>query len=663
MKSVWPALVTPTVFDCSHQPDWDSFRRQVDEHARNGWPMEGPGAVALEQTARTLENRWRYLVCSQECRNSEDFRWGYVEAMGADVCHDSPQFERYVVVHYPGSEGTPLSAYRTVADFNNRNLTYRSGAGSGGKFCFYGYVAALVVLAQFAFPRSVAYAQRYLYIALAILGDFFAFDWLDSSGWPVRLLDINIHLSTVADAWRPLAPGMESLMSRHPGERGAGPLQAFLRWEGTGEAAKRTRRLWCQPHEGQTEMGIEGNGKAKTMFERFERTIGVRVRFIGNSIGHNVCGNYGLCASPDVERKVVQHLYGYSKGGTFDEVSPAFVAAFRPHVAAADVLMCTQPPAWCRFLLAFADKPVFMYIGLPLMWDVHEADRMPWLREFAAMAQDDGHVVVASSVFLAHEVHWQAGVLPPVQRLLGLHTGAAHTPVRNDSVLFSRFGTSAGMSECVVNRFLGANPWYPLRFVQLEEILFEEHRATRGDPSVLAGRESWANRLSELRTPGMPYRAMAEHRAAVLFPYDAVIFLFHELYSMQVPVFVPRDLWRWLFGPLTLPRMEARLADGQGGRAADAVAPPPGSPFFAEPRRPLNMDQALYWAGLTDWALLPHVHYFRGAAELLERLLDGPGLRAASARMKTFNEDQVVLSVDGWRRVAWRLLHASQGAL
>ncbi|CAE8651977.1 unnamed protein product, partial [Polarella glacialis] len=145
--------------------------------------------------------RWAHMVCDRDCRTTEDLRWGFVESLGS-ICQDSPQFDRYIVSHY----------------FRNRGLEYGKASSLEDRqgFCLFGYVTALVVLAQFEFPRSVAHAQRYLFRALTLLGDFFVFDWLDSSSWPVRLWDINFHLIVLSNEWkRSVSPDVISI---HPGE-------------------------------------------------------------------------------------------------------------------------------------------------------------------------------------------------------------------------------------------------------------------------------------------------------------------------------------------------------------------------------------------------------------------------------------------------------------
>lgn len=42
---------------------------------------------------------------------------------------------------------------------------------------------------------------------------------------------------------------------------------------------------------------------------------------------------------------------------------------------------------------------------------------------------------------------------------------------------------------------------------------------------------------------GAPYRVLASFRAAVVYPYDVALAIFYELYSMGMPLFLPREDW------------------------------------------------------------------------------------------------------------------------
>merc|ERR1712032_136907 len=178
---------------------------------------------------------------------------------------------------------------------------------------------------------------------------------------------------------------------------------------------------------------------------------------------------------------------------------------------------------------------------------VADTDRASFLVAFRELVLDERNLVVANNAYLAEEILWQTGLRVPTLRIHGLHTNATWVPLRSQEVLVSRPGTSGGLQECVLERFVDANPGYPLRFVQFTNLL---------DPNTT--REVYNNTLT--------YEELAEHRALVTFPYDTSLMLFWEFYSMNVPMFVPFQLWRWgVFGQhtrrdLALPRLEEDAA-------------------------------------------------------------------------------------------------------
>ncbi|CAE7549131.1 unnamed protein product [Symbiodinium pilosum] len=308
---------------------------------------------------------------------------------------------------------------------------------------------------------------------------------------------------------------------------------------------------------------------------------------------------------------------------------------------------------------------MLLYVGLPVMWDLHDSDRDGWATDFADILTSQRNVVIAISVFVARQVHWQFGVRIPTLRPLGLHALAMHVPLRNSSVLVSRFGTSGGFSECMFDKFAEVNRhWFPLHFIQMEAILFEEHLAFTGDDE-LENAKTWQEHTSEIKVPHMPYNKLASHRAVVCMPYDTSIFLFNEFYSTNMPVLVPRDLWRWLIGPVTSPMMEYRhwTAEALESDVSVGLGPIPGSsPFYASVHRPMAVEQALEWSVYSDWAMLPHLIYFDGVPDLFLKLLDTDILHAASIKMKVFNDEELVLAVENWRKVANRLVYAAQEA-
>ena len=142
--------------------------------------------------------------------------------------------------------------------------------------------------------------------------------------------------------------------------------------------------------------------------------------------------------------------------------------------------MCSIPAVWCRLLwdasLALrsagaAPKPIFAYLGLPILQYVRYGERHDFLQSFVEMAQEERNIVAANNAYLAEEVAWQTGLKIPTLRIHGLHTNATYVPLRHREVLISRPGTSGGWQECVLNRFVEVNEDYPLRFVQFTNLL------------------------------------------------------------------------------------------------------------------------------------------------------------------------------------------------
>lgn len=320
----------------------------------------------------------------------------------------------------------------------------------------------------------------------------------------------------------------------------------------------------------------------------------------------------------------------------------------------ADVFMFTAPIHWCRIFLGLG-KPLLLVPGLPVLWDVRDEDREVWAAEFTEILKSPAHVVFAMTSFVAVEIQWQFGIRIPTIRIMGLHTKAVYAPLENSSILVSRSGTSGALSECILQRFLDANlQQFPFQFVQLEALLFSE-QLRRSRERSFEGATSWKDHTSEIKVPEMPYMRLARHRAAICLPYDAIIFLFSELYSANVPVFVPRDLWRWITGPLTMPQMEIRGPDIEN---VDLSQVPWRSPFYASVHRPMEVEQGLEWASYSDWALLPHLRYFSSVPDILLQLLDSEALHETSAKMKSFNDEELVITVEKWRRIAHRLVYA-----
>lgn len=637
------AVRVPQLLGCDHLPVWRSFRERVVAVVEGGFVKD----PALEKEAEALVERWRPFVClTAECRTSAELGFEFLKDLHQE-CVDSPNFERYLVRHY----------------FKNTGLTYDGPASETRGFCLYGYVAALVVVAWHAVPEHVGYALQHLYMAQHLLGHYHSFDYLESSSWPVSSFLILINLRQVGQT---LVPMLEPPEYAHPGEFGASWYYERLAWAGTTEAAKPKPGIAPfrpLPFDAASTAGWRGRGslparprvivwqfcihtstagEALTMIRRFLHKE-FDVQFRGNSVAVTLCKNYEphLCAQGEKLEFLDRLVDRLMADEAYEQLSQDFTSRMLPELVQADVWMCSIPAVWCRLLFDAArspgapqpTKPIFAYLGLPLLQYTPSASRLDFLEAFRQMAVDERNIVVANNPYLAEEVLWQTGVRIPTVRIHGLHTGATYLPSRLQEVLVSRPGTSGGLEECMLNRFVEANPGYPIRFVQFTHLL---------DPQSSSSTEVYNESLS--------YAGLGSYRALVCFPYDTSLMLFWEFYSMGMPIFVPRQLWRWgVFGQHTRRDLEWPVLEKDSG-----FDRPPFSPFF-DGFMPLEVERAVFWSKYTDWAMFPHVQYFATIAELMVKVatLD---VAVLSAQMKAFNEEAIAHSVAVWQFVVERWL-------
>ncbi|CAE7514041.1 RPL37A [Symbiodinium natans] len=611
-------LQVPRMLDCEGEgwpKEWRYFRLAATEAVANGFER----STALESMAAKIEEQWHHWVCPRarfgdECLSSSELGFDFVAELHRD-CRDSNNFERYLIRHY----------------FENTKTEYQALQAPSG-FCLYGYLTALMVLAWHKLPEHVADALRHVYTARHLLGHYHSFDFVESSSWPVSsfLVLVNFH---AGGTWIPLNAAPDYA---HPGQLGSAFYYERLAWRETVEAAKPApgaAPFFLLPGEGppgewrglgaqvsqrhlivwQFCIHTSTAGEAVTMISRFLRDD-YSIEFRGNSLAMQLCANYrpSLCASGR-NREYLDWLSARleAEDASFSELSSSFRQEMMPQLSEADVWMCSIPAVWCRLLWDAAQwsraRPaIFAYLGLPILQYVHRDDRTAFLKAFVQMGKDERTIVAANNAYLAEEVAWQTGLRIPTLRIHGLHTNATYYPLRNSEVLVSRPGTSGGWQECVLDRFVDVNPQYPLRFVQFTNLL---------NPDTTE--EVYNNTLS--------YRSLAQFRAVVGFPYDTSLMFFWEFYSMNMPTFVPFQLWHWgVFGQHTRPDLEQPRLFPSEGPVLSTLIPEedrfPYSPFF-DGFGPLDVERSIFWSKYTDWAMFPHVQYFKSVPDLMIQLI------------------------------------------
>eukprot|EP00434_Breviolum_minutum_P029710 symbB.v1.2.026265.t1/scaffold2611.1/size89775/9 len=523
----------------------------------------------------------------------------------------------------PSCKAMAMRRYLIRHYFENTETSYTAIEEPSG-FCLYGYVTALMVLAWHRLPDKVSDALGYVYIAKHLLGHYHSFDFIGSSSWPISSFLVHYGASFYYEQlqWQNT---VESLKPQ-PGAAPFWPVPGYSpdKWRGLGSGPRRLV-VW------QFCIHTSTAGEAVTMITRFLRDD-FQIQWLGNSLAPQLCVNYqpALCADGRNREFLDWMCDRFEAADTsYKELSERFQEELLPQLSKADVWMCSIPAVWCRLLWDAAmslksqnvpPKAIFAYLGLPILQHVRHDEREDFLYAFVEMAQHERNIVAANNAYLAEEVAWQTGLKIPTLRIHGLHTNATYLPLRSDEVLVSRPGTSGGWQECILNRFVDANPDYPFRFIQFTNLL---------NPHTTE--EVYNNSLS--------YQALSQYRA-VGFPYDTSLMFFWEFYSMNMPMFVPFDLWIFPKPGTAFSKLlseEERL---------------PFSPFFSG-FAPLDLERSIFWSKYTDWAMFPHVQYFKSVPDLMSQLLT-IDLEAVSSAMKLFNEECMVKSVAAWRFVVER---------
>ena len=160
------------------------------------------------------------------------------------------------------------------------------------------------------------------------------------------------------------------------------------------------------------------------------------------------------------------------------------------------------------------------------------------------------------------------------------------------------------------------------------------------------------------------YKQLAEHRAAVVFPYDVHFIKLLELYSMGVPLYLPEDFFMWAFSwTVADPAvMESSMAPFQNASASWPHPPP----FCAtKGLRHLDPERCRYWAAYSDIARLPHMAYFASFPDLVLQLhsASNEDLRLRSLAMRKFQAETTAQVLVFWQRSLSALLSRTTATL
>eukprot|EP00928_Gymnodinium_smaydae_P054463 TRINITY_DN38220_c0_g1_i1.p1 TRINITY_DN38220_c0_g1~~TRINITY_DN38220_c0_g1_i1.p1 ORF type:complete len:716 (-),score=111.03 TRINITY_DN38220_c0_g1_i1:14-2161(-) len=620
-------LVVPSVLDCTYDEGWDSFRKLLQKNAAEGWHLdENVFDMADRLIAKHLfpfldfhrsKSNEFFFDCDRPLPTGRICLYGMLSAL----------FIHHVYLRHK------LEASSEMATADDRSV----------------------------FDDSTSVAR------LMLINKNNCMDFYDSSSWPITL-------HRLISVLRPPAV--------HPYDWTAAPARSS-RWLAPARAAHLTAAGGADLRGRQIVVYITGTHAAlgrepAEMLRRFAAPLlGCEVvpvleiadtthcRYVGCEKDSAVADDAEDAASAlrfgDVGLRELaeQHFRARWTGLDIEDLPGmrrSFAARFAAHSLSreVDVFMCTSPAVLCTLLQPFGG-PLLAYLGEPLLLSVPEDEASEWWTSFEAMSTAPGSFFACYNPFLANMVRYQTGLELPVVRLHGLYTGVVYSPP-NPRAAFEEVLVVKGPNicldpVCLLNRLLNGRPDGA---VFASAASSEAAAARGGGISGRCGADTYAGAASPGSAlkfvgldeyPGASYARIAAFRAVVFYPYDVALALFYELYSMGVPLLLPRvDLLRfYVFRGLHSGAEYHRLGPG---RHPSGDEPPP---FIG----PLDSDQwfraAGYWSGVTDFARFPHLLRFGTAAEILSALRPGAtDWEAISARMRRFNEEQLVVTAAQW---------------
>merc|ERR1712039_569515 len=156
----------------------------------------------------------------------------------------------------------------------------------------------------------------------------------------------------------------------------------------------------------------------------------------------------------------------------------------------------------------------------------------------------------------------------------------------------------------------------------------------------------------------LKYADFSTFSACIFWPWDVMMLLFNELYTMTMPLLLPARRWMLQLITHSLSHTEVNwwhLRDSVGGGLPEPSGVPYPLPFVPWVGQEEGLRPAAFWYELTDFMQFPHLTYFESLPDMLEKLrdLDVPAVRAG---MRSFNRATFLDSISFYRAAAAEML-------
>ncbi|CAJ1401177.1 unnamed protein product [Effrenium voratum] len=403
-------------------------------------------------------------------------------------------------------------------------------------FCLYGAVCALWIIARHDHTNRINLLQHANFLLGSTMNH--VLDFMESSDWPLSLVDIVANLEAAKKGQDFLLPAQVRQQFAMPK---AGANLSSLRIAEKFEHPPIRIEVW--------ELGVHASLSAEPIQMWARILSGAEFKY------RNLIQDQYPQWLPDkcqtlywhpqleciqLEDEDITDLFRRRIPNSATSKEPivdmdGFIADFEKVAAArlnfVDILLCTVP--YLCLLLEPADLPTLGYFGHPLLFMVPDDPevRDSYWQRFTDMGKKNHVEFAVSDPFLQMQFEYQLGSKLPAIRTHALYTGATHFPQRTEEVLVLDRPHEA-LLLCTLQRLAGGEP---------QEWPLSEGRLRA------ASSETYPYRFITRALTDKTFSSFAQFRAVVLWPYDMDLITFYEFYGMNMPLFMPAHLSKYLF--------------------------------------------------------------------------------------------------------------------
>jgi len=544
-------------------------------------------------------------------------------------------------------------------------------------FCLFGFATALFIVFRhdLSTERLEAIEQTMGWIEWPL-------DFSESSAWPTLWRHVSLHLeefrrrgdvswSQSLEHWgdddvllpHPTVADVEATLHAWLRTVGIGRGQQWLEEDDEGPMAL-ARRLGNRRELRVLVLGHHlGSSMEPFSMLREALNVGAGLQISASFHGQRhpkpglVCKEFGYCdenkALEDWFRRYESRWLGHYDWmpDGWDEALDklATVIGAGNFMSKAHFVVCGGPGWFCVMLRTLWSVPMLLYFAWPITPLIPPGFKTHIFSHIRALAQtsDPPALFVTANWVLAAQFALQVRMQVPVQRPHGIYVNQTYAPVAapngNQRVMVTRIGQ-----------------WARVSGVALLELSwsYQEQAKKKKDPFPFELVFLSIKIRGTDTNAALKYADFAQFHACVFWPWDVMMLLFNELYTMTMPLVLPSR--RWMLQLITHSLSHTEVNWWHLREAVSGGLPDPTRTPFPLPFKPwVDSDDGLrplgYWYELTDFMQFPHLTYFDSLPEMMDKLrnLDVPTIRRG---MRAYNRVTFRDSLAFYRKAANQLV-------